>query len=386
VRFTVLGEVSAEGSPRLRPKQRELLAALIVRIGHRVHAEQLAAELWDEPPASAVAGVHAHASRLRASLAKPDGSSPLHGGASGYSLEGYLDARDFEELFAQARGILLDGHFEDAVAHLERALDMWHGPAYGRLAARPFARAEAARLEELRRAAEDDLLTALVELGRADDALVRVAPLIASEPLRERLWAVRMIALARTGRQSEALADYRHLHRLLDAELGVLPDPALRDLHSRLVRQQPLRLAPVGRPPGPEHPTPRVHQGPVVRWADSGGTHIAYQVVGEGRRDVLYIPSYLSHLELHWQCPPYADFLRALGQNMRLIIMDKRGVGLSDRVQTADLSIRAADVRAVLDAVGSATATVFASSEGATSAVPFAVESPERLDSLILFG
>jgi pimeloyl-ACP methyl ester carboxylesterase len=125
---------------------------------------------------------------------------------------------------------------------------------------------------------------------------------------------------------------------------------------------------------------------PSVRWTRSSGVHIAYQVLGNGPVDLLWIPSYLSHLELHWQCPPYADLLSTLAQHSRLVVMDKRGVGLSDREHTADLNERAADVQAVLDAVGSAKAVVLASSEGAASAVPFCVRHPERVAGLVLFG
>ncbi len=121
----------------------------------------------------------------------------------------------------------------------------------------------------------------------------------------------------------------------------------------------------------------------------NGETHIAYQVVGDGPRDLVYVPGWLSHIELAWEEPTLAAFLRRLASFSRLILFDKRGTGLSDRVpidQLPTLEERVDDVRAVMDAVGSEHAAVFGFSEGGNMSAFFAATYPERTAALITFG
>jgi pimeloyl-ACP methyl ester carboxylesterase len=102
---------------------------------------------------------------------------------------------------------------------------------------------------------------------------------------------------------------------------------------------------------------------PEVRYARSGAVNIAYQVVGDGPVDLLYVPGWISHLDLYWEEPTVARFLRRLGAGFRLILFDRRGTGLSDRVpddELPTLEVRMEDARAVLDAAGSEQAAVFA--------------------------
>jgi pimeloyl-ACP methyl ester carboxylesterase len=97
-------------------------------------------------------------------------------------------------------------------------------------------------------------------------------------------------------------------------------------------------------------------QPPQTRYARSGDVRIAYQVVGNGPIDLVFVPGFISNLDIHWEDPGYAHLLRRLGAFSRLILFDKRGTGLSDRVDThhlPNLETRMDDVRAVMDAVGS---------------------------------
>jgi pimeloyl-ACP methyl ester carboxylesterase/class 3 adenylate cyclase len=128
-------------------------------------------------------------------------------------------------------------------------------------------------------------------------------------------------------------------------------------------------------------------QVPETRYARSGDVSIAYQVVGDGPRDLMIVPGLVSHLELGWESPPEREFRERLASFSRLILFDKRGTGLSDPVQDK-LSIeeRMDDVRAVLDAVGSERATLLGFSEGGPIATVFAASHPERVDGLILYG
>jgi pimeloyl-ACP methyl ester carboxylesterase len=124
-----------------------------------------------------------------------------------------------------------------------------------------------------------------------------------------------------------------------------------------------------------------------VRYARSGEVHIAYQVVGDGPFDLVFSPSPVSNLEVAWEWPPFARFLRRLASFSRLILFDKRGTGLSDRVtDAATLEERMDDVRAVMDAAGSERAALFGSSEGGPMALLFAATYPDRVSSLVLYG
>lgn len=124
---------------------------------------------------------------------------------------------------------------------------------------------------------------------------------------------------------------------------------------------------------------------PETRYAESGGLHIAYQVLGEGQRDIVMVPGLLSHLELLWEDAETADFYRRLARLGRVILFDKRDTGLSDRsLRDSPLEERMDDVRAVMRAAGSKAAVLFGYSEGAPMSILFAATYPERVTSLIL--
>ncbi len=128
---------------------------------------------------------------------------------------------------------------------------------------------------------------------------------------------------------------------------------------------------------------------PETRYAKSGDLNIAYQVVGEGPIDVLYVPGWISNVELMWDEPAQAHLLQRLASFSRLILFDKRGTGLSDPVpldRPPTLEERMDDVRAVLDAVGSSCTALFGFSEGGLMSVLFAASHPERTTALVLYG
>jgi len=126
---------------------------------------------------------------------------------------------------------------------------------------------------------------------------------------------------------------------------------------------------------------------PETRYAKSGDVHIAYQVVGDGPLDLVHIPGFVSHLSHAWEEPSLARFYHRLGSFSRLILLDKRGTGLSDRVsEVATLEQRVDDVRAVMDAVGSERAAFFGVSEGGPMSLLFAATYPERTSALVLYG
>ena len=128
---------------------------------------------------------------------------------------------------------------------------------------------------------------------------------------------------------------------------------------------------------------------PETRYTKSGDVNIAYQVVGEGPFDLIWVPGWISNVEESWEVPEYAHFLRRLASFSRLILFDKRGTGLSDRVSNESLPTleqRMDDVRAVLEAAGSDRAAVFGASEGGNMSVLFTATYPERVRALVLAG
>jgi class 3 adenylate cyclase/alpha-beta hydrolase superfamily lysophospholipase len=128
---------------------------------------------------------------------------------------------------------------------------------------------------------------------------------------------------------------------------------------------------------------------PEVRYARAGAVNIAYQVVGDGPVDLLYIPGWISHLDLYWEEPTVARFLRRLAAGCRLILFDRRGTGLSDRVPDDELPTlegRMDEARAVLDDAGSEQAAIFGQGYGTPLATVFAATYPDRTRALVLYS
>ena len=232
-------------------KQRALLAVLLLHANDVVSTEQLVDEVWGEsPPATVAKSIQVYVSRLRKQL----GEGRLVTRAPGYLLRvdpSELDVACFERLAAEAE----DAQPKVAGEKLRRALALWRGPPLADLAYEPFARAEIARLEELRAAALEQRIEADLALGRHSQLVGELEGLVTEHPLRERLRGQLMLCLYRCGRQAEALESYQAARRVLVEELGIEPGRQLRELHQAILRQDPgLDLAPVAESP---HEAPR---------------------------------------------------------------------------------------------------------------------------------
>jgi pimeloyl-ACP methyl ester carboxylesterase len=132
-------------------------------------------------------------------------------------------------------------------------------------------------------------------------------------------------------------------------------------------------------------PTLSLVEPPETQYAKSGEVNIAYQVTGEGPFDLVFVPGYVTHLEIHWSIAAFVPFLESLSSFCRLIRFDKRGTGMSDRVAGAPtLEARMDDARAVMDAVGSHRAAFYGLSEGAAMSILFAATYPERTAALVV--
>jgi DNA-binding SARP family transcriptional activator len=227
-------------------KQRALLAVLLLHANDVVSTEQLVDDVWGEsPPATVAKSIQVYVSRLRKQL----GEGRLVTRAPGYLLRvdpSELDVACFERLAAEAE----DAQPKVAGEKLRRALALWRGPPLADLAYEPFARAEIARLEELRAAALEQRIEADLALGRHSQLVGELEGLVREHPLRERLRGQLMLCLYRCGRQAEALESYQAARRVLVEELGIEPGRQLRELHQAILRQDPgLDLAPVAESP-----------------------------------------------------------------------------------------------------------------------------------------
>lgn len=126
---------------------------------------------------------------------------------------------------------------------------------------------------------------------------------------------------------------------------------------------------------------------PTTKYARSGDVHIAYQLVGEGLHDLVLVPGWVSHIEYAWEEPSFSYFLMRLASFSRLILLDRRGTGLSDRVtELPTLEQRMDDIRAVMDAAGSERAALFGISESGPMCLMFAATYPARTRALVLFN
>ena len=237
------------------PRQRRLLAALVVASGRRVSVDTLVEAVFGVAASpQAPDTLRSYVTRLRRALSEPDthshGDVVVRDGA-GYRLvleQLTVDAMTFTDGVARARQRLQTGDAEGAVADVQRALDAWKGDAYGDLADEAWVAPEAQRLDEARRSAGELLADALVAAGRTDEAIGVLRDLLTADSYREGSVSRLMVALYRAGRPAEALATYRAFDQLVGDDLGIDPGAALQQLHEQVLARDP---ALDGAPPRP---------------------------------------------------------------------------------------------------------------------------------------
>jgi len=238
ITITTDGEVRTIGSN----KTRALLSALTVEAGHAISLDDLADELWSgRPPRNSRNALQAHATRLRKVLDGPDGGSRLRAMRNGYVLDvprENVDANRFLELAADGAAAL---HTDPARAAelLRAALRLWRGPALLDAGDGLRCRAAAALFEERRLTAWEDLATARLSLNDERNAIAELTRLVAQHPRRERFCEQLMVALYRSGRQSEALELFQRTRQRLDRDLGIEPGLPLKRRHAEILAQAP---------------------------------------------------------------------------------------------------------------------------------------------------
>ena len=248
--FRILGplEVSTEtGHVALGgPKQRGLLAILVLEAGRVVPTDRLVDLLWGEvAPKTATASLQNAVGRLRRVL----GSDVLETRAPGYVLHAapeQIDARRFERALSDARRLPAEERRES----LKSALALWRGSALAEFAFDDFAQAEIRRLEELRLVVVGERIDAELELGPHGDVIGELEALVREHPLRETFRRQLMLALYRAGRQAEALEVYQDARARFIDELGIEPGPELKRLQAEILRHEAgLAVPSVPRPP-----------------------------------------------------------------------------------------------------------------------------------------
>ena len=279
--FGILGplEVSRAGRavPLGGPRQRAVLALLLLEANRVVSLDRLAEEVWaGHPPDGWVTTLQTYVFHLRRAL-EPGRAPGAAGGVLVTRGRGYLlrvdreqlDAARFQDGFTAGRAQLEAGRYAEAAGTLRTALGLWRGQVLADLADYGFTRPEAARLEELRLAAAEARIEADLALGRHDALTAELEQLAGEHPMRERVHGQLMLALYRCGRQGDALAAYRHVRDLLVGELGVDPGEPLRRLHASILahdqaldwngdRHAPAGAWPAGTPvPSPARGSPR---------------------------------------------------------------------------------------------------------------------------------
>jgi predicted ATPase/DNA-binding SARP family transcriptional activator len=257
IEFRVLGPIEVVRDGNLvglgGPRQRVLLALLLVSAPRPVPIDRLADELWHgEPPDGASTTMRAYVSKLRTVLG---GDAPITSSNAGYALDvegDHVDATRFERLAIEGREALERGGTRRAAMRLRRALELWRGHPFAGVSDEGALRMEAQRLEDLRLSAFEDRIEADLALGRDAELVDELEGLVRDHPYRERLWRQLMLALYRAERQTDALAAYRRARALLDEELGLEPGEELQRLEQAILRHE----VPAARPPEERHNLP----------------------------------------------------------------------------------------------------------------------------------
>lgn len=217
------------------------------------------------------------------------------------------------------------------------------------------------------------------------EALNCVSRALALHPLDEDLARLAMRLNVQQGHSARALEQFRLLQSRLKTELGVPPERATLDLARDIQARRHRATEPATAGLDPENRSEQ--DRPTTRYARAGDLSIAYQISGSGPIDLVYVQGWISNVELAWEDRHYAEFLDRLGASFRVIRLDKRGTGLSDRnVGYPELEERMEDLRAVMDASGSQRAVLLGTSEGCNLCMLFAATHPHRTAALVLFG
>jgi DNA-binding SARP family transcriptional activator/pimeloyl-ACP methyl ester carboxylesterase len=365
----------------VKPKQ--LLELLVLRRGRPVSKDELTDALWPtSPPRDPTATLESYASVVRSRLGSARGLLATETG--GYRFDSDRACVDVDEFDAKVR----DAAGSPAGARrarLEQALALASGDVLSDEPYAPWALDLRGVYYERRVQAVCDLAGVCLALGDFASARRHAEQALLLDPVLERAHRMAILAHYALGDEERALRAYERCRGALVEALGASPTPETAALHAAVLqREDPRALIPElagagsGLPDAPEGST-------ATRYAHNGEISLAYQTLGEGSPDLVFMPGFVSHVEAAWEDPTYSGFMRRLARNSRLIIFDKRGTGLSDAVvEWPSLEERVDDLLAVMDAAGSERAVLFGVSEGAPLCAFAAARHPELVAGLIM--
>jgi DNA-binding SARP family transcriptional activator/pimeloyl-ACP methyl ester carboxylesterase len=337
----------------------------------------LAALLWPDAPA---AQARTRLRRLAYTLEEAAGGTLLAGDADHLALlpaAVEVDALRFARFArrAVAASALADDALAEARHWIARARrPLLDGVAFGADSFDDWLKAAAIEHEHLVARLLERVIDALSRRGEFAAALDLAENLIALDPWSEPGYVLLMQLHAMQGHGAGVEAAYARCADVLRAEFGIRPGPRTEAAYARIVEDLRRLMS------------PRVER-PAVRFAESAAGAIAYTVLGAGERALVVSPGFVCHIELALEHPPLRAFVEALARHFRVILFDRRGVGLSERLRARSTpAALAEDIVAILDDAGVRDAWLFGSSEGGLGAMRLAVDRPERVAGLCLFG
>lgn len=225
------------------PRQRAVLAALLLHTGQSVSLGQLTDAVWDRTPATPESKLRTYISGLRSVFERTEGTSGrLVTSGGGYRLEASceeLDLTAFQQQVDRGRKAQTRGELGEAVSCFERALETWRTPPLDGMKLGPGLESEVAYWEEFHLYTVENYVRCMLSFDRHEQVLGMLRKLVATHPLREQLTGYLMLALCRSGRQAEALRAFSDLHSQLSEELGIDPAPPAWELHQRILAGDP---------------------------------------------------------------------------------------------------------------------------------------------------
>jgi DNA-binding SARP family transcriptional activator/pimeloyl-ACP methyl ester carboxylesterase len=234
---------------------------------------------------------------------------------------------------------------------------------------------EAESLRESQASALMQLSAAYQAQGKYDRAILHARRWLSLDSLHEPAHRLLMVLYAESGQRAAAMRQYEECVRILEQELMLSPQAETTELYQNIRLQRDTSAPPPAK------------TRPQVRYVASGDVHIAYIVFGDGPVDILVVSGFITHMEKLWRWPSLAAFFEELASFSRVILFDRRGVGLSERVgYPPNLEDTTDDMLAVMRAAGSKHAVLFGFLEGGPNSMVFTATYPERVSGLILYG
>lgn len=366
---------TADSEDAVRLRHGVALVAYLAHAPRPVPRRQLAALLWpDADDRTARARLRRLAYRLEEAAGAPlfaaDGESlSLRAGAV------YCDSIEFARF---ARGWISgakQAELAEAVAWAEAArLTLLEGMDLGSTDFEEWVRALRIELRHLLSRLLDRLAQALGQRGDHDQAIAMAEALLSLDPCNEPGHVLLMRLQAARGNPAGVEAAFVRCADVLRAEFGIKPGPQTEAAYLE-VRADLLRAKASS------------HQAPELRFAESAQGTVAYAVLGDGEETVLVCPGFVSHIEIAWELPALRDMLTSLAARFRVLVFDRRGTGLSERLDAnASAASAVSDILAILDDAGIRATWLFGASEGGPIALTLAAEHRERVRGLLLFG